>query len=612
MMKRMLLCSLLATAGLTAEATEITFTSDLDFRQLYVFAEGEAVPVSVTEPQTSSTTLDLAPGRYYVAATLDSDDGNTYPLGAMKTFTVSDTPTTVSYTTSENYVPVRFTVTDENGHPLKGIAIDAGADDFSYVRFEYSFHAETGDDGTVTALAAPGMSFLCSTSDPGQHYTSLQQRFSTGSEGIDVALSYTGYHCISLTVTGYYVPEWDDPANFSGSATLTDGNQFAFNLNNGGTGHTLWAVVPDGRYDLLLRSQHDEEGYEVVATTPLVVNGADVEQTVDLSGARKVSFAPDDLSGDFTLYATNGDRRVALTTGTNRTYLLPGSYELAGAFYDMATERRYIFGHPFHVTDAALTVSVATDHALYHDVTLDVSTARGKAGYQAYVNGSEVAYAEGFIKSLPAIADGSYTYTVTNVWVDKTQYVLPLTQEGTFTVSGADVTVPVDLTDHRFFTLHYTRDGKDFDFSNMNLTDSEGRTVHVEQGGLSGVRFGLRPGTYRINGTLEFDLTGSVSGTLTVPDDCPAELTVDFTGKPTGIADAHAETLTLRVTTDGLQVGAAPGTATLDLYDTTGRRVLSKPATGGATISTTHLPAGVYIARLRQGATTRNLKFAIR
>ena len=69
MMKRMLLCSLLATAGLTAEATEITFTSDLDFRQLYVFAEGEAVPVSVTEPQTSSTTLDLAPGRYYVAAT---------------------------------------------------------------------------------------------------------------------------------------------------------------------------------------------------------------------------------------------------------------------------------------------------------------------------------------------------------------------------------------------------------------------------------------------------------------------------------------------------------------------------------------------------------------
>ena len=302
-MKRMLLCSLLATAGLTAEATEITFTSDLDFRQLYVFAEGEAVPVSVTEPQTSSTTLDLAPGRYYVAATLDSDDGNTYPLGAMKTFTVSDTPTTVSYTTSENYVPVRFTVTDENGHPLKGIAIDAGADDFSYVRFEYSFHAETGDDGTVTALAAPGMSFLCSTSDPGQHYTSLQQRFSTDSEGIDVALSYTGYHCISLTVTGYYVPEWDDPANFSGSATLTDGNQFAFNLNNGGTGHTLWAVVPDGRYDLLLRSQHDEEGYEVVATTPLVVNGADVEQTVDLSGARKVSFAPDDLSGDFTLYA---------------------------------------------------------------------------------------------------------------------------------------------------------------------------------------------------------------------------------------------------------------------------------------------------------------------
>ena len=343
-----------------------------------------------------------------------------------------------------------------------------------------------------------------------------------------------------------------------------------------------------------------------------MVNGADVEQTVDLSGARKVSFAPDDLSGDFTLYATNGDRRVALTTGTNRTYLLPGSYELAGAFYDMATERRYIFGHPFHVTDAALTVSVATDHALYHDVTLDVSTARGKAGYQAYVNGSEVAYAEGFIKSLPAIADGSYTYTVTNVWVDKTQYVLPLTQEGTFTVSDADVTVPVDLTDHRFFTLHYTMDGKDFDFSNMNLTDSEGRTVHVEQGGLSGVRFGLRPGTYRINGTLEFDLTGSVSGTLTVPDDCPAELTVDFTGKPTGIADAHAETLTLRVTTDGLQVGAAPGTATLDLYDTTGRRVLSKPATGGATISTTHLPAGVYIARLRQGATTRNLKFAIR
>lgn len=612
MIKRTLLCGLFATASLTAGATEITFTSDLDFRQLYVFAEGEAVPVSESEPQTSSTTLDLAPGRYHVAATLDADDGKTYPLGAMKAFTVGDTPATVSYTTTENYVPVRFTVTDENGRPLKGIVIDASADDFSYVRFEYSFHAETEDDGTVTTLAAPDMSFLCSTSDPGQHYTSLQQRFSTSSEGTDVALSYAGYHRISLTVTGYYVPEWDDPAHFSGNATLTDGNQFTFDLNNGGTGHTLWAVVPNGKYDILLHSPHDENGHEVMATTPLMVNDADVERTVDLSGARKVSFAPDDLSGDFTLYATGGDRRVALTTGTYQTYLLPGSYELAGAFYDMATERRYIFGHPFHVANAALTVNVATDRTLYHDVTLDVSTTSGKAGYQAYVNGSEVAYAEGALKSLPAIADGSYTYTVANVWVDKTQYVLPLTPEGTFTVNGADVTVPVDLTDHRFFTLHYTRDGKNFDFSNMFLTDSEGRTVHVEQGGLSGVRFGLRPGTYRINGTLEFDQTGSVSGILTVPDDCPAELTVDLTGSTTGITETHTGTLTLRVTTDGLQVGAVPGTATLRLYDTTGRHVLSAQVADGTTIHTTHLPTGVYVARLRQGATTRSLKFAIR
>lgn len=613
-MKKHLLGALLLIITPAAQATEVTITTESTYtlRHLYIFAEGQDRPVNELEPWESSVTLDLEPGQYHMAATLDSDNGTTLPLGASKTFTVNDTPTTVAYTAAENYVPVRFTVTDDNGRPLEGITIDTGADETSYLCFEYGFQVRTAADGTAETLAAPNKAFTCSTYDGEKHFASLQQRFSTGPEGTDVALSYAGYHRINLTVTGYYVPEWDNPDNFSGTAILRGENQFELEFTAGGTGHTLWAVVPDGQYDLLIRYPHDADGHELVATTPVTVSHADVSQSIDLAGARKVSFAPDNISGEFTLYATSGDRRVALTEGVYPVYLLPGPYELAGAFYDMATERRYIFGHPFHVTDAALTVSVATDHALYHDVKLDVSTARGKAGYQAYVNGSEVAYAEGFIKSLPAIADGSYTYTVTNVWVEKTQYVLPLTQEGTFTVSGADVTVPVDLTDHRFFTLHYTRDGKDFDFSNMNLTDSEGRTVHVEQGGLSGVRFGLRPGTYRINGTIEFDLTGSVSGTLTVPDDCPAELTVDFTGKPTGIADAHAETLTLRVTTDGLQVGAAPGTATLDLYDTTGRRVLSKPATGGATISTTHLPAGVYIARLRQGATTRNLKFAIR
>lgn len=612
-MKKHLLGALLLIITPAAQATEVTITTESTYtlRHLYIFAEGQDRPVNELEPWESSVTLDLEPGQYHMAATLDSDNGTTLPLGASKTFTVNDTPTTVAYTAAENYVPVRFTVTDDNGRPLEGITIDTGADETSYLCFEYGFQVRTAADGTAETLAAPNKAFTCSTYDGEKHFASLQQRFSTGPEGTDVALSYAGYHRINLTVTGYYVPEWDNPDNFSGTAILRGENQFELEFTAGGTGHTLWAVVPDGQYDLLIRYPHDADGHELVATTPVTVSHADVSQSIDLAGARKVSFAPDNISGEFTLYATSGDRRVALTEGVYPVYLLPGPYELAGAFYDMSTDRRYIFGHPFQVSETTLDVDIVTDLTLYHDVTFDVTTAAGCNGYQADVNGSKVAYAEGLVQSLPAIADGTYSYAMTDVWVNEKRYVLPLTPGGTFTVSGADAVVPVDLTDHRFFTIHYTKDGKEFYFNDMYLTDSEGRRVHVENGGLNGTGFGLRPGTYRISGTLEFDLTGHVNGTLTVPDDCPGELTVDLTDGTTGISPSPTVRFGATVVAGGLKINAATGVVSVSLYDTTGRHILTSQAADGQTVSTTGLPTGTYIVRLRQDATTQSLKFIV-
>ena len=188
------------------------------------------------------------------------------------------------------------------------------------------------------------------------------------------------------------------------------------------------------------------------------------------------------------------------------------------------------------------------------------------------------------------------------------QHLLP---GGTFAVDGADVAVPVNLTDHRFFKLHYTKDGEvGYMFSSMYLIDGEGNRKPVGMGGTSGIGMGLKPGTYVVEGETDYAYE-PIHGTLVVPADCPESITVEMADGTSGIGHIEATEGGLRVVDGGLTVSCT-GRATIDVYDTTGRRVMSCTATDGETIGTTGLPAGVFVARMQQAGAVQSVKFAVR
>ena len=78
-----------------------------------------------------------------------------------------------------------------------------------------------------------------------------------------------------------------------------------------------------------------------------------------------------------------------------------------------------------------------------------------------------------------------------------------------------------------------------------------------------------------------------------------------------GISSIEATNGGISVVDGGLLVSCT-GRATVDVYDTTGRRVMNCTAADGETIGTTGLPAGIYVARMQQGGTAQSVKFAVR
>lgn len=614
-MKKILLCGLLLLAGVTTRATEVTFTTDEGyiFGEVRIYQEGLDYAVSGTSPYQPTATLDLEPGTYYMRASLSTEDYETsLPTGGKTTFTVGSSPMTVNYAVADNFVTVRLSVTDENGRPLEGC--DVGADP-TVQSDEYSmcsFNAITGADGTAEALAAPDVSFnsWCRA----DHYTQLSQAFTTAAGGASVAFSYAGHRRVNFTCTGYYAPG-DTPDYFSGTITLNDGdgyNLMYLNPAYDGTGVTTYAVLPEGNYDYEAYADINADGDEAYLRDVLTVGGSNADITLDFANVQPVTFVFDETKG-FTPGVTKlvDGKKLIINAGNEGLHLAPGPYLCTGSFYDENYEDQYHFNQPFTVADAPVTVEIDTDPAAYHSVTFDVTTPQGKMQSICYVDKDiMVADVENYATSSPNFSNGTYDYFAASVWMDGYSYGLPYMPGGTFTVDGADVTVPVDLTDHRFFKIYFTKDGSSYSFSSLLLTDSEGNDAVFGMGGWGGAGMGLKPGTYAIDGTTD-NTYEPIHGTLVVPDDCPEELTVEMSDGTSGISSIEATNGGISVVDGGLLVNCT-GRATVDVYDTTGRRVMSRTAADGETIGTTGLPAGIYVARMQQGGTAQSVKFAVR
>lgn len=614
-MKKILLCGLLLLAGVTTRATEVTFTTDEGYilGTVRIYQEGLDYAVSGTSPYQPTATLDLEPGTYYMRASLSTEDYETsLPTGGKTTFTVGSSPMTVNYAVADNFVTVRLSVTDENGRPLEGC--DVGADP-TVQSDEYSmcsFNAITGADGTAEALAAPDVSFnsWCRA----DHYTQLSQAFTTAAGGASVAFSYTGHRRVNFTCTGYYAPG-DTPDYFSGTITLNDGdgyNLMYLNPAYDGTGVTTYAVLPEGNYDYEAYADINADGDEAYLRDVLTVGGSNADITLDFANVQPVTFVFDETKGFTPGVAKLVDgKKLIINAGNEGLHLAPGPYLCTGSFYDENYENQYHFNQPFTVADAPVTVEIDTDPAAYHSVTFDVTTPQGKMQSICYVDKDiMVADVENYATSSPNFSNGTYDYFAASVWMDGYSYGLPYMPGGTFTVDGADVTVPVDLTDHRFFKIYFTKDGSSYSFSSLLLTDSEGNDAVFGMGGWGGAGMGLKPGTYAIDGTTD-NTYEPIHGTLVVPDDCPEELTVEMFDGTSGIGHIEATEGGLSVVDGGLAVSCT-GRATIDVYDTTGRRVMSCTAADGETIGTTGLPAGIYVARMQQGGTAQSVKFAVR
>ena len=602
-MKKILLCGLLLLAGVTARATEVTFTTDEGYilGTVRIYQEGLDYAVSGTSPYQPTATLDLEPGTYYMRASLSTEDYETsLPTGGKTTFTVGSSPMTVNYAVADNFVTVRLSVTDENGRPLEGC--DVGADP-TVQSDEYSmcsFNAITGADGTAEALAAPDVSFnsWCRA----DHYTQLSQAFATTAGGASVAFSYAGHRRVNFTCTGYYAPG-DTPDYFSGTITLNDGDGYYLMYVNpayDGTTATTYAVLPEGNYDYEAYADINADGDEAYLRDVLTVGGSNADITLDFANVQPVTFVFDETKG-FTPGVTKlvDGKKLIISAGSEGLHLAPGPYLCTGSFYDENYEDQYV------------TVEIDTDPAAYHSVTFDVTTPQGKMQSICYVDKDiMVADVENYATSSPNFSNGTYDYFAASVWMDGYSYGLPYMPGGTFTVDGADVTVPVDLTDHRFFKIYFTKDGSSYSFSSLFLTDSEGNDAVFGMGGWGGAGMGLKPGTYAIDGTTD-NTYEPIHGTLVVPDDCPEELTVEMFDGTSGISSIEATNGGISVVDGGLLVSCT-GRATVDVYDTTGRRVMNCTAADGETIGTTGLPAGIYVARMQQGGTAQSVKFAVR
>ena len=136
------------------------------------------------------------------------------------------------------------------------------------------------------------------------------------------------------------------------------------------------------------------------------------------------------------------------------------------------------------------------------------------------------------------------------------------------------------------------------------------------QDGYGQFRLMLHPGVYTV------ELVSSVSVNrlygrfeITADNADAGEITVELSETPVGISsvtDSH-NPLTATASGRNLRIGGAPDAPiSVSLYTTGGQRAMSATVRSGQTLSAAHLPAGIYIVRLKQGSTVQSVSVMLR
>lgn len=606
-MKRTLLLSLLMTLTWAARAVDVTFVAPEGYRLGSVVVDGDYLEGFYDEASGQTTYgTDLTPGEHRVQAVLD----RIYNLGvvswgegAEKTFTVGYDAMTVTYG-PENFVELNFTATDESGNPLPYLSVEITRDG------QYVTGCGTDEYGKAQAHVPADLGAFTYTAD-NPHYAPLSATAEAkGNATMNLVVSYADYRRVTLSVPAFDFSSgnW---LEFGLSGTENETASVGFTQSVYSDGEEMYFVVPQGNYNCRVIERTPDNTATRVAQQQLTVGEDPVNASLDLSGGVLFTVNCSDITTStfITLYLMpeDGTSHSEAFECAGPIMLPQGKYRLYGELYG-DDGNTYSLNYPVDLTDGP--VSLTLERAQFHRLQFTPSGLDGAENLPVALShdlGDGISASSGD----NVYYWGDYTYVIQGaVWIDDWSYALPFgLNGGRITVGESDVNVTVDMSGLRAFKAALPESLESVNEVWFTRTDgARARLAFV----VRGMGIALPVGTYTVTGTTDdYQL---VSCTLTVPADCPESLLFNFSGSSTGIRSAaQAQGPTARAEAGGLRIAVPQGgRVSVNVFDLSGRRVLTAQAGDGEVVSTAALVPGVYVARLTSGSAAATVKFTVR
>ena len=525
---------------------------------------------------------------------------------------------------------VRFTVTDEKGHPAEGFYTSLNWYDENGQLIGQNTGLLTDAAGETVVRAPRGQAlYQWIVRDKWEHYYQLYAMASEAQLAKGVDASYEGMHRVDISATGkladmyyenfgmvFFNATWTPE---SGKYSTNGSYNFVPLCEYDDAGGKGYVVCPDGILNILCFPTM-EDGITNYAVRSINVCGRDTAVSCDLTEAYPVTATTSNASEGYgaTVYLTakaEGHRLMLHDDGR----FAPGEYLLYAYTY-IPSGNQYVeldYTETVEVTDGPLAFDIDMSPERFHTWTYDESGGPEGITVAASLVDREAGitlYASGFSNYTAKFQDGTHHYSVVQLRdeVQNAYHCFPI--EGEVTLAGTDAVVPVDLSGlvcnrldlhlsyepfFGYFDGHY--------YWGSEVVDADGERMQLT-GFSQPLGVALAPGDYTLEVlvspgrllTTDFTVEEGSDGSL---------ISAELTEQTAGIAGMTAGALSARVTPAGIAVTSPGGQAQATVYDLSGRTVLSATAADGETIGTTRLPAGTYMLYLRQGRHATTLKF---
>lgn len=612
LMKKTLLLSLLMVLALAARAVEVTFVAPEGYTIQYVQVDNGSYLTGTYDPTSGKVTyaVDLAAGQHSVRAGLHADDGSWDAItGGAQTFTVGETPMTVTYGT-DNFAVINLTLLDENGAPFEGVGLQVTDDVL------FSVSCTTGADGTAQAYIPAdagtftyGISTIISRDNV--TYARLSQTATLQGKEMNLTLSYAACQQVTLNVPSFDFSSGHDLQFMlygKSSEASADNVVLARVVSDYMEQKDARFIVPQGVYTARVTEIMNGSTPVGVAQQQLTVGEEPVSVSLDFSGGMLFTVDCSAITTtEVTLYIlSEGITSLSDAIRCEGPIMLPqGKYHLLGEIYG-DDGNTYTFNYPVEMTNEPVSLTLEREN--FHQLQFTPSGLEGVSDLPV-----SVSYDLGDGSISVASGDnvyywGDYTYVMQGaVWIDGWSYAVPFgLGSGRISVGESDVNVEVDMSGLRAFKASLLVPS----VNEVWFTRADGaraRLAFVSDG----MGLALPLGTYTVTGsTMEGQ---PVSCMINVTADCPESLEFAFTDSSTGIQSATAGKLSAQTEAGGLRIAAPEGgRVSVNVFDLSGRRVLTAQAGDGEVVSTAALVPGVYVARLGAGSAAATVKFMVR